>query len=148
MTNQIDYHNESIASGRYCVNCGSFIPLDTIHSCAIQPAETSGNVFYKCYNTQAEKELVSESIVPIPDILRYGDDGELIHVNSTNPMTPEEFYNKMVEIYNDDPNTKDKYNFSICKAHEQADYLMGNLLISLGYEKGIDVFDNALKWYA
>ena len=33
-------------------------------------------------------------------------------------------------------------------AHYEADILMCELLTELGYSEGIEVFDNALKWYA
>lgn len=52
-------------------------------------------------------------------------------------MPPEEFKNKIKEI------------FDTCKeeGHQYADNLMCDLLISLGYEEGINIFLNSDKWY-
>jgi DNA-binding ferritin-like protein (Dps family) len=55
-------------------------------------------------------------------------------------MTPKEFAEKMKKIF--------KGDYSVGNAHEDADDLMCNLLKSLGYEEGIENFENAKKWYA
>jgi hypothetical protein len=55
-------------------------------------------------------------------------------------MTPKEFEEKMKEIFKGEYDEDD--------AHENADMLMMNLLIKLGYEKGVDIFDEADKWYS
>lgn len=55
-------------------------------------------------------------------------------------MTPEEFENQIKEIF--------KGNYDIEEAHFEADCLMTGLLISLGYQKGVEIFDTADKWYA
>lgn len=56
-------------------------------------------------------------------------------------MTPEEFKNKMElinEEYCDDNEAK----------HVCMDRLMCELLSSIGYEEGIDIFRDTDKWYA
>lgn len=57
------------------------------------------------------------------------------------PMTPKEFVAEMNRI-------------TVQKAHDtesmhgDMDYLLVQVLRSLGYKKGCDVFDAAKKWYA
>lgn len=63
--------------------------------------------------------------------------------NDTNeqPITPDDFEKKMTELnekYSDDP--------ELC--HQYMDELMMELLESLGYTAGVDIFNNAHKWYA
>lgn len=54
-------------------------------------------------------------------------------------LTPEQFKIKMQELDNDyDPEL----------SHCNADDLMCNLLIELGYGEGIKIFENMKKWYA
>ena len=56
-------------------------------------------------------------------------------------MTPEEFADEMRKIvkrYINDP--------EVC--HNEMDELMTSLLISLGYEEGVEIFDGTPKWYA
>lgn len=55
-------------------------------------------------------------------------------------MTPEEFWLKMCTIQ-----TK-HHNPEII--HIEMDELMCELLMQLGYNKGIEVFNNAEKWYS
>ena len=56
-------------------------------------------------------------------------------------MTPEEFWLKMCTII-----TKhDGYEEAV---HIDMDKLMCNLLRELGYEKGVEVFERAPKWYS
>lgn len=55
-------------------------------------------------------------------------------------MTPEEFTDKMKNIYKqyyDDPEI----------GHERMDRCMAELLRDLGYGDGIDIFDKQYKWY-
>ena len=55
------------------------------------------------------------------------------------PLTPEKFAEKMREIFE----RRD------CEmAHHAADELMCDLLRSLGYGAGVEVFENADRWYA
>ena len=54
-------------------------------------------------------------------------------------MTPEEFKDKMEEISRN-PDTE--------TAHADGDELMMNLLESLGYSEGVQIFDLMSKWYA
>ena len=54
------------------------------------------------------------------------------------PMTPIQFETKMQEICNGDDIECD---------HEDADALLCQVLGSLGYGAGVDIFDNAAKWY-
>ena len=57
-------------------------------------------------------------------------------------MTPDEFYKRMADIYGD----SDYYDIE--EGHLRADELICDVLKSLGYEKGIELFENADKWYA
>ena len=54
-------------------------------------------------------------------------------------MTPEEFATRMAELEKDD---------SIEGRHQDMDCLMEEALRSLGYGKGCDIYENALKWWA
>lgn len=58
-------------------------------------------------------------------------------------MTPEEFEAKMKAIF-------DKEAEGACREdmHYEADELMYNLLIDLGYTKGVEWFKKLPKWYA
>ncbi|MCR8982653.1 hypothetical protein P4V86_19365 [Brevibacillus laterosporus] len=56
-------------------------------------------------------------------------------------MTPDEFEKRMKEIF-----PKGSYDEEI--AHQKADELMCDLLRSLGYGSGVEVFEKASKWYA
>lgn len=53
-------------------------------------------------------------------------------------ITPEEFYQKMVEYEKYDEET----------AHMKMDGLLCETLKQLGYSKGVEVFENADKWYS
>ena len=56
-------------------------------------------------------------------------------------ITPEEFEKNMKEIFEkhgDDP--------EIC--HDIMDELLAETLRSLGYNKGIEIFDKAERWYS
>lgn len=54
-------------------------------------------------------------------------------------MNPEEFYKKMLNLLDD---------YDIEDGHYAMDELMCEALKSLGYEKGVKVFENAERWYA
>lgn len=56
-------------------------------------------------------------------------------------MLPEDFYKQMKEILNRYENDEE-----IC--HIRMADLMCNVLRNLGYGDGIDIFDEAPKWYA
>jgi hypothetical protein len=56
------------------------------------------------------------------------------------PSTPEEFKNKMMDI-------KERITFQV-EAHESADELLCDLLVSLGYDEGVKIFYSIDKWYA
>lgn len=73
-------------------------------------------------------------------------------------MTPQEFKQKMLEIagcpgLEITPDT-DLSNLQITgtydpeAAHGEADDLMGDLLISLGYQEGVAVFRAMERWYS
>lgn len=54
-------------------------------------------------------------------------------------MTPEEFKKQMEDIWeHNNPES----------GHENADNLMCELLRSLGYGDGVDIFNKEYKWYA
>ena len=57
-------------------------------------------------------------------------------------MTPEEFAKKMREIFPENG----YYDSEV--AHVDADELMEEVLISLGYGDGVEIFREASKWYA
>lgn len=56
-------------------------------------------------------------------------------------MTPDEFLQKMQEI-------KQNHFDDVEIMHVCADDLLCEVLSSLGYEKGVEVFDDMEKWYA
>ena len=56
-------------------------------------------------------------------------------------ITPEEFKNRMGELC-----VVFKNDEEVC--HEKMDDLMCELLRSLGYSEGVDIFEKAKKWYA
>lgn len=60
------------------------------------------------------------------------------------PMTPRKFADKMADIYEKFINKEDDEEL----AHGSMDDLMCQLLIDLGYEDGIYIFNNTPKWYA
>ena len=58
-----------------------------------------------------------------------------------NVMTPEEFENEMAKLrFVKDDDLEGR--------HVAMDELMYNVLISLGYGDGVDIFNNTYKWYA
>ena len=59
-------------------------------------------------------------------------------------MTPEEFRDKMIEIF------KEPWKRSLTTedTHEEADNLIIELLKELGYGEGAAVFEGEDKWYA
>ena len=56
-------------------------------------------------------------------------------------MTPKEFEKAISELYK-------KYKDDPEKFHGESDDLMCFVLNSLGYNKGVEIFRNADKWYA
>ena len=56
-------------------------------------------------------------------------------------MTPEEFADRMRQIAEDTWNDAEG-------RHAMADELMCELLEALGYEEGIEIFDDMEKWYS
>lgn len=54
-------------------------------------------------------------------------------------MSPEEFYEKISEIAKD---------YDIEDGHYAMDNLMCDVLKSLGYKKGIEIFESMERWYA
>lgn len=56
-----------------------------------------------------------------------------------NPMTPDEFRDKLTEMAQD---------IHKCDRHVDADNLMCQILRSLGYGEGIDIFEKMDKWYS
>lgn len=63
-------------------------------------------------------------------------------VNQPEVMTPDEFERKMKHLARRASHGEEEY------AHADADELMCKLLSSLGYAKGVDIFNNMNKWYA
>ena len=59
-------------------------------------------------------------------------------------MTKEEFYNEMLELKNELIDINDNLE----TFHIAADNLMCDLLIRLGYDQGVEVFEYAEKWYS
>jgi hypothetical protein len=55
------------------------------------------------------------------------------------PITPEEFRNRMETI---------SENYDVECGHSDMDDLMCEVLRSLGYGEGVDIFEKAEKWYA
>ncbi len=64
-------------------------------------------------------------------------------MSELNVMTPEEFEKKMKEI-----SENEYYKNNLQYWHEEADEQLCNLLRSLGYGKGVDLFEQHNKWYA
>ena len=56
-------------------------------------------------------------------------------------MTPEEFTNKMRELY-------DKPYIDVEIEHAEANDMMCDILRELGYGEGVAIFEGAVKWYA
>jgi hypothetical protein len=56
-------------------------------------------------------------------------------------MTPEEFKDKMKEIYNNDGGDHER-------SHSVADDLMCEVLSSLGYDDGVQIYAKLERWYA
>lgn len=56
-------------------------------------------------------------------------------------MTPEEFADAMRELVKKDGDCEEIF-------HIEADKLISALLIALGYEEGIEIFDDQPKWYS
>lgn len=64
--------------------------------------------------------------------------------NFNTPMAPEEFKQAMAEAYRNYYEIKNDEEL----VHGAMDCIMCDLLRSLGYGEGIDIFDNTPKWYA
>ena len=97
------------------------------------------------------KILVTDNIlrVDLPTIKIYNSeysfDGKPVYDEistgpSDNVMTPEEFASKMKEI------ASNRDDIELC--HKLADNLMMELLSSLGYSEGVNVFDQMDKYYS
>ncbi len=56
-------------------------------------------------------------------------------------MNPEEFYEEMLQLKNDFEEDEEE-------VHMHMDNLMCELLSTLGYGDGIDVFNKTYKWYS
>lgn len=61
-----------------------------------------------------------------------------------NPLTPEQFANEMTKIHKD--YLIDQEDEEVC--HIEMDNLICNMLIDLGYEDGVYIFEHTKKWYA
>ena len=59
-------------------------------------------------------------------------------------MTPEEFAERMKRIREDDDNIYLDWEGS----HIAADNLICELLRELGYQKGVEIFEDMPKWYS
>lgn len=60
-------------------------------------------------------------------------------------ITPEEFYEKMVAIKKEWGIEGKNRTETL---HEEMDWLMEDVLIELGYGKGIEIFNSVDVWYA
>lgn len=58
-------------------------------------------------------------------------------------MTPKEFENRMLFLEQEYGRGEDEETF-----HHEADDLMMKVLIQLGYENGVEIFDRNPKWYS
>ena len=58
-------------------------------------------------------------------------------------MNPKEFADKMKELSERNTGSSD-----ICFNHMDMDDLMCEVLKSLGYNEGVEIFENTHKWYA
>ena len=58
-------------------------------------------------------------------------------------ITPHEFKNRMLFLEQEYGNGKDEEEF-----HREADYLICEIMKSLGYEEGIEIFERNPKWYS
>ena len=56
-------------------------------------------------------------------------------------MSPEEFKNRMCDICA-------RYDDDVEMRHQDMDGLMAQVLTTLGYGEGINIFDDTYKWYA
>lgn len=63
-------------------------------------------------------------------------------------MTKEEFYSAMQQFYNKHFSEGHRDVMDVELFHIEADDLMCQLLIELGYDKGVEIFLDAPKWYA
>ena len=63
----------------------------------------------------------------------------LNHYQEVQTMTPEEFKERMLDLNRID----DEEIF-----HDKADELICEVMTSLGYGEGIEIFDNHAKWYS
>lgn len=66
-----------------------------------------------------------------------------LKMDNKNVMLPSEFANKMRAAIHNDERQWDAED-----AHRAMDSIMCELLISLGYEEGIEIFCSTPKWYA
>ena len=62
-------------------------------------------------------------------------------MKTTAPMTPDEFKETMQKIADIEP-------LGDVHAHITADNLMCQLLRTLGYSEGVEIFENMEKWYS
>lgn len=63
-------------------------------------------------------------------------------------MTPEEFAEKMRELAGDPDDNGYYWPGDPEAAHHDMDDLMCEVLESLGYGEGVEIFRNTYKWYA
>ena len=66
-------------------------------------------------------------------------------------MTPEEFKSKLIKLKKESlyPSiTNGRIYFDAEGFHVEADDLMCEILESLGYKEGIEIFKNTEKWYS
>ena len=76
-------------------------------------------------------EAQREAIATIKQKLTERNNGE---------MTPDEFAEKMTKIIKDTGGYEEAF-------HGEADDLMCELLVSLGYSEGVEIFKKQPKWY-
>lgn len=67
-------------------------------------------------------------------------------------MTPEEFKNKMLNLAGEKQagsleSDSSYYQGDNPQSHIEADEIMGDILMKLGYSEGVEIFRHTMKWY-
>ena len=79
---------------------------------------------------------------PVSQYCQNVDRFELAAGGDWVPMTPEQFKQKMIELYD-----LESDDFDVGYSHVEADRLMMKILKALGYGDGIEIFKRAERWY-
>ena len=103
------------------------------------------------YNDGKEKWQSHEiDVIEFPRAPYYDPDHDVTSLNfEDRPLTPEEFAKSMKDISDKLANPpKDNPYYDEEDTHMEMDDLMLDLLRSLGYGDGVDIFENTDKWYS